>query len=210
MRSPDVTHADELRKIVKKDGLAEDLETASGAIAGAAAGAIGGPIGAVIGAGLGTAAAVLAHEAVRTEKTLRAEHDRELDEDPEPGFMEPPTMAAWLKGDHDALDVLTSRALAIVEEGDSDEVRALIADVEAKLVEHMEGEERELIPRYAEGHPEEAAALLAEHANFRRLLNELGMAGDLHLVRLERVRELAEALKTHAKREDAGLYLTKR
>jgi hypothetical protein len=70
----------------------------------------------------------------------------------------------------------------------------------------MEGEERELIPRYAEEHPEEAAALLAEHANFRRLFAELGVAGDLHLVRLERVRELADALKKHAKRENDGLY----
>ena len=35
---------------------------------------------------------------------------------------------------------------------------------------------------------------------------KLGIAGDLHLVRLERVRELAEALKKHAKHENEGLY----
>jgi hypothetical protein len=196
--------------VTTKHGVAEDLEVVTGAIAGAAAGAIGGPVGAVIGAGLGSAAAVLAHEAVATERALRAAHERELDEEPDPGFLEPATMAVWLKADHDALAALTERALAIVEEGDTEEVRALLAEIEAKLVEHMDGEERDLIPRYAEDHPEEATALLAEHASFRRILIELGVAGDLHLVRLARVRELAEALKAHAKREDSGLYLTKR
>jgi hypothetical protein len=189
-----------------KQGVAEDLEIAAGAIAGAAAGAIAGPVGAVIGAGVGSAAAVLAHEAVATEKTIRAAHDKDLDAEPEPGFAEPPMMTTWLKADHEDLAAMTAQALAIVEQGDSEEVRVLIADIEAKLSEHMDGEERALIPRYAEEHPDDAQALLAEHASFRRLLAELGVAGDLHLVRLERVRELAAAVAAHAKRENDGLY----
>ena len=107
---------------------------------------------------------------------------------------------------HRELDTLAKRALAIVEEGDWNDVRKLIAEIEAKLTAHMEEEERTVIPRYAEDHPAEAAALLADHADFRRRFAELGIAGDLHLVRLERVRELAEALKAHARRENEGLY----
>jgi hypothetical protein len=148
----------------------------------------------------------LAHEAVKTEQTLRSEHERELDAEPAPGFAEPPAYSVWLRADHEELDTLTKRALAIVEEGDSDAVRALIAEIEAKLVDHMNGEEATIIPRYATQHPEDAAALLQEHATFRRLFLELGVAGDLHLVRLGRVRELAAALKAHAKRENDGLY----
>lgn len=115
-------------------------------------------------------------------------------------------MHTQLRTDHEELATMTSRALAIIEEGDSDEVRALVAEIESKLGEHMEGEERDLIPRYAKAHPEDAAALLAQHASFRRLFAELAVAGDLHLVRLERVRELSEALKAHAKHENEGLY----
>lgn len=118
----------------------------------------------------------------------------------------PPPVFTTLRADHAELEALTKRALAIIEEGDREAVRALIADIEAKLTAHMDGEERELIPRYAEEHPEDAAALLVEHADFRRLFVELGVAGDLHLVRLERMQELAGALKQHAERENDGLY----
>lgn len=183
-----------------------DLEVATGAIVGAAAGAIGGPAGAVIGAGVRTAPAMLAHEAAATEQTLRAEHGRGLDDDRAPGFAEPPAWSTWLRADHDDLDTLTRRALAIVEDGDRDDVRALIADIEARLTAHMDSEERELLPRYAKEHPDDARALLDSHADFRRLFAELGVAGDLHLVRLDRVRELANALKKHARRENEGLY----
>jgi hypothetical protein len=70
----------------------------------------------------------------------------------------------------------------------------------------MDAEERELLPRYAEANAEDAASLMAEHANFRKILLELGVEGDLHTIRLERVRELVSALRTHAKRENEGLY----
>lgn len=200
-----------------EEGIETELELATGAVAGAAAGAMAGPVGAIVGAGLGTAAAVLAHEALAREDQIHAERDRVLDEtigvsggsmgaDTSVGFVNPPGPAAFLRGDHDELETLAKRALAIVEEGDSDEVRALLATIETRLGEHMEGEERELIPRYAEEHMDDAARLLADHANFRRIFGELGIAGDLHLVRLERVKELLDALQAHAKRENAGLY----
>jgi hemerythrin superfamily protein len=111
-----------------------------------------------------------------------------------------------LRADHEELAALTKRALAIVEEGDSADVQKLVAEIETKLLEHIDGEEAELLPRYAEEHPEDAGALLAQHATFRRLFAELGVAGDLHLVRLERMRELAATLADHAKRENEGLY----
>lgn len=199
------------------EGIETEIELATGAIAGAAAGAMAGPVGAIVGAGIGTAAAVLAHEALAREDAIHDARDRALDEtigvsggslgaDTDVGFVEPPGPGAWLRSDHDELEGLAKRALAIVEEGDSEEVRALLASIENRLEEHMAGEERELIPRYAEEKPDDAAALLAEHANFRRIFNELAIAGDLHLVRLERVKELVDALSAHAKRENVGLY----
>jgi hypothetical protein len=129
-----------------------------------------------------------------------------LDEDPVSGLAEPPGFLPWLRADHDALDALTTRVLAILEEGDSEAVRALIGVIRAQLAEHMQAEERELIPRYAREHPEDAAALLDEHAAFRRLFLELGMVGDLRGTRVERMRALADALTKHAQHENGGLY----
>jgi hypothetical protein len=205
------------RTTKNEEGIETEIELATGAVAGAAAGAIAGPVGAVVGAGLGTAAGVLAHEARAREVKIRAARDRTLDAtigvsggslgaDTSVGFVNPPGPAAYLRGDHDELEALAARALAIVEEGDSEEVRALLASIEKRLCEHMEGEERDLVPRYAEEHPDDAAAVLADHAEFRRIFDELAIAGDLHLVRLERVKELLDRLKAHAKRENAGLY----
>lgn len=200
-----------------EQGIGSDIGLATGAVAGAAAGAIAGPVGAIVGAGLGTAAAVLAHEALAREEDAHAARDRELDADigvsggpigadTDVGFVEPAGPAAYLRGDHDEMTAMAARAVAIVEEGDYDAVRPLLADIEERLCRHMEGEERELLPAYAEEHPDDAAAIRAEHENFRRILSELGIAGDLHLVRLDRVRELVDALRLHATRENAGLY----
>ncbi len=200
-----------------EEGIETEIELATGAVAGAAAGAMAGPVGAVVGAGIGTAVAVLAHEALTREDKIHAARNRELDEtigvsggslgaDTDVGFVNPPGAAAFLRGDHEELEALAARVLAIVEEGDSEDVRAILATIEKRLSEHMEGEERDLIPRWAEENPDDAAKLLAEHANFRRIFEELAIAGDLHLVRLDRVRELLDALRAHAKRENAGLY----
>lgn len=199
------------------EGIETDIELATGAVAGAAAGAVGGPIGALVGAGIGTAAAVLAHEALSSHEKAKRAHDRELDAqigvsegplgaDTELGFVNPPGIAPYLRGDHDELEGLAERALAIVEEGDSEEVRALLATLEARLTEHMDAEEQNLLPVYREEHPDDAAALAREHATFRKIFTELAIAGDLHMVRLERVRELLDALRAHAKRENEGLY----
>src|SRR5690606_25585484 len=104
------------------------------------------------------------------------------------GFVSPPGPAPYLRSDHDELERLAERALAIVEEGDSDAVRDLLARLEDRLNEHMAAEERELLPTYREVEPASAEAICAEHRNFRRLFAELAVAGDLHIVRLERVR----------------------
>lgn len=48
--------------------------------------------------------------------------------------------------------------------------------------------------------------LLAEHTQFRRRLAELGVATDLHLARLEEVRDLVKRLRNHLSSEKSLSY----
>lgn len=48
--------------------------------------------------------------------------------------------------------------------------------------------------------------MLAEHAAFRKTLDELGVGVDLHAVKLDVAQEFVNALRAHARREDQLLY----
>jgi hemerythrin-like domain-containing protein len=99
-----------------------------------------------------------------------------------------------------------------------DEVRALArgddhrafclgwARFEHELGAHLRAEERHLLPAFSEHYPVEAKALLAEHDELRRLVEQLAVDAELHLLRAERANQLIERLRAHAKREDALLY----
>ncbi len=77
---------------------------------------------------------------------------------------------------------------------------------ERELAAHLDTEERELLPRFAEEHPDEARALVAEHGELRRLAAELGVGVDLHCLRATAADQLIDRLRAHARREDALLY----
>ena len=70
----------------------------------------------------------------------------------------------------------------------------------------MEAEERELLPLVEAAHPLEVARTLAEHAQIRQLVAELGVAIELHTARQPAIEGLIELLREHALREDHVLY----
>jgi iron-sulfur cluster repair protein YtfE (RIC family) len=115
-------------------------------------------------------------------------------------------LGASLREDHDALEELASKIIQMVVEGDREDVSNAVTAMEASILMHLEGEERELIPRYARENPVEAAAILREHAAIRKNLTELDVSTDLHLLRATALRALLESLRVHAKRENAGMY----
>lgn len=117
-----------------------------------------------------------------------------------------PALGALLREDHDALEQLAMKIIERVEEGDREDVSNAVTAMEASILAHLDGEERELIPRYARENPVEAAAILGEHATIRKNLTELDVATDLHLLRATALRALLESLRIHAKRENAGMY----
>lgn len=111
-----------------------------------------------------------------------------------------------LRRDHARLDALFTELLDQFAEGNQHQMRAAWTDLDAGLTSHLDLEDRRILPLFAEVDSEEARALGAEHVRIRRLLAELGVGVDLHLVRLDSAREFIDSLRAHAQREDQLLY----
>jgi hypothetical protein len=80
------------------------------------------------------------------------------------------------------------------------------AELEARLLRHMDTEELYLLPLLEASHPAEVEHTRADHARIRELVAELGVAIELHTVRKPAVMQLVELLQRHAAHEDAALY----
>jgi len=77
---------------------------------------------------------------------------------------------------------------------------------EARLIRHMEAEERFLLPLLEASDPDEVARIRREHFQIRDALTELGVAVELHTVREPEVQRLIELLDAHAAHENEALY----
>ena len=116
------------------------------------------------------------------------------------------SVEVFLREDHDLLATLAENILKQVAEGDRDDCARAISTLQKRLAEHLDTEERELIPSYAKHDPKDAARILDEHAAIRRTLANLDVETDLHLVRAEALRSFLVAIRAHAARENSGLY----
>ena len=198
---------------------AENVGAGLGIVAGAVAGTIGGPIGMIVGASVGSVAGEAVGRAVHRHAEAKAKHERELDDaislTPGPGaivneadldFAEPVKAATFLRADHDELEALAARLVQGVVEGDRQDVGVVIALMQARVIEHLDGEERNLLEGYAQYAPDDAREILREHAEIRKTLAEFDVGVDLHLVRADAVKAFLTALQAHSARENAGLY----
>jgi hypothetical protein len=116
------------------------------------------------------------------------------------------SVEVFLREDHDMLAALVENILSQIAEGDRDDCARAINTLQKRLAEHLDTEERELIPSYARHDPKDAARLLDEHAAIRRTLANLDVENDLHIVRVEVLRSFLVALRAHAARENSRLY----
>jgi len=117
------------------------------------------------------------------------------------------TSAASLLADHHReLDECIDRLLARVQNDDPTELRGDWTTFERALLRHLEQEEAELLPGFARHHAGEARAILAEHADIRSALLDMGVNLDLHLLRAEQVESFVTQLRAHADREEKALY----
>lgn len=91
-------------------------------------------------------------------------------------------------------------------DGDPAELRSCWLGFESELLAHLDYEEAELLPGFEERAPHEAAAIRREHEEIRAVLLEMGINLDLHLMRLESVRDFVMKLRAHANREEESFY----
>jgi hypothetical protein len=98
------------------------------------------------------------------------------------------------------------RLVVQAQGNDPIELRAGWTAFERELLLHLELEEAEILPGFARHDPTGARAILADHAEIRSALLEMGLNLDLHLLRAEVVEDFVKRLKDHARREEAALY----
>ena len=116
------------------------------------------------------------------------------------------SLESMLAGDHHRLDRAFDAIVMRAEGGDFQQLEREWLAFQRALLEHLEAEERHLIPALADDRPTEAQTLLDEHAAIRTKLLELGVDLDLHCLRAERVEAFVEALRAHAHREENIFY----
>ncbi len=79
-------------------------------------------------------------------------------------------------------------------------------EIDHQLSDHMTAEENFLFPAYEHDEPENAQDLRDQHARLREQALEIGIAVQLHTVRMEQIQAFVAALRAHAQREEASLY----
>ena len=120
-----------------------------------------------------------------------------------------PPSASSLRAEHAFCERLERDLVARAESGDWQACDRGWDRFSAALQRHMCGEERSLFPRLAAASTEGRAVvekLREEHVGFRRSLNQLGIAIELHELRLADVEELVRRLREHAAEENRWLY----
>jgi hemerythrin-like domain-containing protein len=116
------------------------------------------------------------------------------------------SLESMLAGDHHRLEhefqVIVTRA----QGGDFPQLEAAWLAFQRALLQHLDAEERTLIPALAQDRPAAAQALLADHTAIRAMLLQLGVDLDLHCLGAERIEAFVEALRAHAHREENTFY----
>lgn len=115
------------------------------------------------------------------------------------------SLYTYMVRDHASLDALYERVLEAMS-GAAPQLEELWTEFDHHLRSHMEAEERFVIPALAKVDRLSALMVLREHGQIREEMLELGVACNLHELRLARSRELVEQLRSHAARETSLLY----
>jgi hypothetical protein len=119
----------------------------------------------------------------------------------------PNTLRRALFAEHEYLDGLFNRLLQCAHRNDTESLGPLWTVFERVLLDHLAWEEEHLLPDYKLEHLEDSVAIEKDHARFRSIVAEIGVAVDLHLVREEIVREMIDLLRSHAQREEEQFHL---
>ncbi|HEX3480912.1 MAG TPA: hemerythrin domain-containing protein [Kofleriaceae bacterium] len=80
------------------------------------------------------------------------------------------------------------------------------SEIEYQLYDHMMAEEHFLFPAFQRDQPGSAQDLRNQHARLREQALEIGVAVQLHTVRMEQLQAFVAALREHGELEEASLY----
>lgn len=207
----------------------------AGVATGAVTGALLGPPGVVVGGLVGGAIGAIVGHALDADAERVSHHDRDLDADigvsgGDIGSRDRAVASAnalevqtrngnaivdgslvarasdLLRTDHTRLETVYSAFLSAYRQGDWADVGEQWKVFASALRTHMADEEAQLFPEFGIVDPEETTALLADHKELRRLLDELGVGVDRHVVSLATAVEFVGRLRSHATREEMLLY----
>lgn len=117
-----------------------------------------------------------------------------------------PDFFTFLHGSHRHLEEAGKRLIDAVTADDRTDTLTLWRELEKQLLAHLEAEERYMLPAFARADREEAVALLRQHGEIREQLLELGVAVELHRLRVPMLAEFVELLQDHADREERLMY----
>lgn len=116
------------------------------------------------------------------------------------------SLESMLAGDHHRLDRAFERIVTRTYGGDFQQIEAEWSRFQNALLEHLDAEERHLLPALAKDRPAEAQALYDDHARIRGQLLQLGVDLDLHCLPAGRVEAFVAVLRAHAHREENVFY----
>jgi len=111
-----------------------------------------------------------------------------------------------LKADHEDFLLLFRDLENAVATADQPNLQRTWSEFERRLVGHIDAEEKHLLPCLSRSHPNEVRHILSDHVRFRRLLADMGVRCDLHVLRLTEANELLSLLGSHAMLEDETVY----
>ncbi|CAN5871575.1 hypothetical protein BH11MYX2_BH11MYX2_08550 [soil metagenome] len=107
---------------------------------------------------------------------------------------------------HRSLHRAGESMLANACEGDCVGLVAEYRSFERQVCEHLDAEEELVLPCFERENVVDAATIRAEHSELRKVLEQTGLALELHEVRLEALRHVLERLRAHATFEDRTMY----
>ncbi|MFT3776522.1 MAG: hemerythrin domain-containing protein [Minicystis sp.] len=121
-------------------------------------------------------------------------------------YVVPQSLGEALRADHRRLEILFDELENLVHVGDTIRADEAWSRFERGLVAHLDAEEDEMLPILDLEDAEEAARVRREHQRIRKLLAELGIQLEIHILREDTVRAFLDFLRTHAAREEETLY----
>jgi hemerythrin superfamily protein len=116
------------------------------------------------------------------------------------------TLRDRMADDHQRIQALFERLIELLSDGDWDAANNFFTDFERRMLSHIDGEERYMLPHLQRDDPFEAAAVLEEHRRIREHISDLGVQLELHSVRQDHAQKLFDLHRAHAAREERVLY----